>query len=225
MENNIDSAVRAEIVYYTDPLCCWSWAMRPHLQKCKEEFGEMLRVRLCMGGLLPSWQKYHDLHNNVSKPVQMGPIWMEASHLTGATINNRIWIEDPPRSSYLACMAVKCAGMQSENAEEEYFHALQKAVMVKGINISYETALINIAKELNAATPGLIDADLLKEDLNNGSGLEAFRKDLQEVLQRQIMRFPSLIFRRCGRAPVMLTGYRPYDILSQTITALIAQRN
>jgi putative protein-disulfide isomerase len=221
MENSFSSAA-AELIYYTDPLCCWSWAMHPHLAKCKKEFEGRMSVRLCMGGLLPSWQQYHDTVYNVSRPVQMGPVWMEAANLTGAKINNRIWIDDPPSSSYLSCIAVKCAGLQSAEAEAIYLHALQKAVMVDGINISFEKPLVLVAEKMNSEY-GLLNMAMFKDDLRNGRGLEAFRGDLNEVQINRIARFPTIILKSNVRGSLMIVGYRPYEVLVQTVERLLAR--
>src|SRR5215218_1622348 len=104
-----NTADRVQIVYYTDPLCCWSWAFEPQWRKLRYQFGDNLTWRYCMSGLLPGWNQFTDNLNAVSRPVQMGPIWMEAAHISGMPISNRIWITNPPTSSYLSCIAVKCA--------------------------------------------------------------------------------------------------------------------
>src|SRR4051812_2644561 len=101
------------ITYYTDPLCCWSWAFEPQWRRLLFEYGEQITFQLKMGGLIPAWNAYHDATNHVSRPIQMGPVWMHASQLSGMPMNTRIWMENPPASSYPACIAVCCAGLQS----------------------------------------------------------------------------------------------------------------
>src|SRR4051794_21017197 len=109
-----------EITYYTDPLCCWSWGFEPQWRKLLAEFSGKLKTRYCMGGLLPGWKNFHDAVNAVTKPVQMGPVWMHAAQVSGMPIQHNLWVKDPPASSYPACMAVKCAGLQSAEAEDMY---------------------------------------------------------------------------------------------------------
>src|SRR4051812_38967292 len=133
---NAGTADPVEIVYYTDPLCCWSWAMEPQWRKLRYQFRHHLKWRYCMGGLLPSWSHFTDGVNSVSRPAQMGPIWMEASHISGMPINNHIWINDPPASSYLSCIAVKCVALQAPELEDWYLRLLREAVMLHGKNIA-----------------------------------------------------------------------------------------
>src|SRR6478609_7542743 len=117
MEQEKEEAV-LQIVYYTDPLCCWSWAFEPQWRRLRYELGNQMRFRYCMGGLLADWEKYNDPMNAVSRPSQMGPLWFEAKYISGMPIREHIWHKDPPASSYPACIAVKCAALQSAAAEE-----------------------------------------------------------------------------------------------------------
>src|SRR5437764_14406622 len=109
----------------------------------------MIRWRYCMGGLLPGWKNFYAPGNSVSRRAQMGPVWMEAGHMSGMPIDTGIWMKDPPVSSYLACIAVKCAGLQSKEAEERYLRCLREALLVYGRNISFASTLTEIARELN----------------------------------------------------------------------------
>src|SRR5690606_30883830 len=45
------------IVCYTDPLCCWSWGLQPHLQRLMGEFPK-ISIEYCMGGLIPDWTTF-----------------------------------------------------------------------------------------------------------------------------------------------------------------------
>ena len=45
---------------------------------------------------------------------------MQTRHVSGMPIDDRIWLEDPPSSSYLACLAVKAA-------EVSLFHGTDSA--------------------------------------------------------------------------------------------------
>ena len=134
-------ADRVEITYYTDPLCCWSWGFEPQWRRLQYEFTGKLTWHYCMGGLLPSWENYNDDMNSISRPIQMGPVWMHASQLSGMPMNTRIWMEDPPASSYPACIAVKCAEMQSSAAGERYLRLLREALMINGKNIAKQCVL------------------------------------------------------------------------------------
>jgi predicted DsbA family dithiol-disulfide isomerase len=220
LSNNIykpGKAERVEVTFYTDPLCCWSWAIRPQWEQLLEELDGSISATYKMAGLLPSWHHFNDPVNSISKPIQMGPEWMHAKVVSGAQINNQIWITDPPASSFPACIAVKCAGLQSKAAEDRYLYLLQKAVMVDGLNIARTSVLLDVA----AAMPDAFDLSLFKQDLLGERGKEAFRQDMQECKYLNIVRLPTLIFRRAGSPSLLLSGYQSYRSLKKTYGTLV----
>src|ERR1700754_1212842 len=122
-----------EVTFYTDPLCCWSWAMLPQWQRFQTEVDLLpSQVKYKMGGLLPSWDHFDDGVNSIRKPIQMGPEWLHAKTLSGQPIVDTIWITDPPASSFPACIAVKCVELQSPILAVRYLQSLQQAIMVRG---------------------------------------------------------------------------------------------
>ena len=201
-------ADQVAITYDTDPLCCWSWALEPQWRRFRFEYQDNVSWRYCMGGLIPGWNNFADPVHAVSRPAQMGPLWMEASHLSGMPIENRIWAIDPPASSYPSCIAVKCAEEQSLVAGEAYLRLLREALMIRGKSISSRNILIELAEELST----VLNVQKFKTDLDSDIGLEKFRTDLDEVRTKNIRRFPALVFRRPGYEPLLLQGYRPYAI-------------
>jgi putative protein-disulfide isomerase len=214
LEKQGDSTI--SIVYYTDPLCCWSWALDKQLAHLEKEWPGDITWRYCMGGLLPGWNQYADHQNSIMRPAQMGPMWMQAGEMLELTLAHRIWVEDPPASSYPACIAVKCAEIQSAMAGRHYLHFVRKAVMEHGLNISRREALIVVA-ECVAGITNQFSVARFVQDLESDAGTEAFRKDLQETKYRNINRFPSLVIQRPGTRGVIVTGYRPAEVLLHII--------
>jgi putative protein-disulfide isomerase len=211
------NADRVEITFYTDPLCCWSWAFEPQWRRLQYEFAGQISWRYCMGGLLPGWNNFNDPTNNVSRPIQMGPVWMHAAQISGMQMNTRIWMEDPPASSYPACIAVKCAMLQSGEAGEVYLRLLREAIMLHGKNIAKQQVLNEIAEALSASQPALFSIEPFYAALQQENGLEAFRRDINEVQTRNINRFPTLILRAPNQQAIMMTGYRPYTALLEAL--------
>lgn len=209
-------SAQLEVVYYTDPLCCWSWAFEPAWQQLLQEYQGRISWRYCMGGLLSEWGAYHDTLNAVSKPIQMGPVWMQASQVSGQPMSDRIWFIDPPASSYPACLAVKCAGIQSEQAAHLCLYALRSAIMKDGKNIAKKTVLLETATILSNEHPGILDIQRFEADLGSEAAMQLLKQDLQEVSFRNINRLPTLAVKQ-GDHRVVITGYRPYEALQQVI--------
>ncbi len=218
MHNKKTQADLVEITFYTDPLCCWSWGFEPQWRRLQYEFYGTVICRYVMSGLLPAWQNFNDPLYSISRPMQMGPVWHEASLTSGMKIYDKIWVEDPPASSYPACIAVKCAELQSQTAGVQYLRMVREAVMLQGKNIARLDVLIAIAAEFAKTCPGLVDINKFTFDLTGSdNGIEAFRKDLNEVQSRNITRFPTLIMRPANKPSIMITGYRPYPVLLDAI--------
>ena len=213
-----------DIVYYTDPLCCWSWAFEPVWRRLRYEYSDEISYRYCMGGLLPGWKNYNDSVNSVTRPAQMGPVWMHAQQLSGMPIQPDIWMRDPPASSYPACMAVKCAGLQSADAGEVFLRCLREAIMIRSANITNKEVLLIIAEEVAAIIPAF-DPDRFRLDLAGDVALEAFRKDLLEVQHHNISRFPTLLVKNKNKQAILIAGYRPYNVLLQSLRKLSSLEN
>lgn len=215
--NNGNHTDQISITYYTDPLCCWSWAFEPEWQQLIQSLGARVRYRYVMAGLLPDWKHYHDELFSVTRPVQMGPVWMQAAHLSGRYIYDKIWFEDPPSSSYPACIAVKAAAMQSFAAGELYLQYTRQAVMAEGINIAKETELIHIAEKLAGKVKGIFNAARFKRDLYSDEARQAFKEDVQEVKYKGINRFPALLISQGNNKPLLFTGCKSSDLLREKI--------
>ena len=172
-----------------------------------------------MGGLLPDWNNYHDSVNSVSRPQQMGPVWMHAKQLSGMPLDYTIWMRDPPATSYPACVSVKCAMSQSPIAGEQYLRLLRENVMMHGKNIAKKEILIDIGRQLEDVNPDF-SCDRLIEDIGADSGLNSFKEDIGEVKTRNINRFPSLLIKNNRNKAILIDGYRPYEALLKALAQL-----
>jgi putative protein-disulfide isomerase len=207
--------VGMEVIFYTDPLCCWSWAMQSQWKQFQGELKGSFNLNYKMAGLLPSWNHFNDEINSIRKPVQMGPEWMHARAVSGAQINDRIWITDPPASSFPACIAVKCAALQSPEFGAGYLFLVQEAVMLKNMNISKTEVLLKLAEGFSRSRHNF-NLFKFREDLLGEAGREAFRKDLQECKYLGIVRLPTILFKSAGGYSVVLSGYQSYESLRET---------
>jgi len=210
----------SEVIYYTDPLCCWSWAMEPQWRKLQYEYKGLFTVKYKMAGLLPSWKHFCDATNSIQRPAQMGPEWMHAKHVSGMPCNERIWITDPPSSSYPACIAVKCAEAQSQELGSAFLRQLQEAVMVNGQNIAKTEILLTEAARFCLKFRQFNCFDF-RDDLLNGTAIDAFRQDLQESKYLGIQRFPTLVFKKNGRVLSTLSGYQGYEVLKKELLRIL----
>ncbi len=216
--NTTDSTgYRIMCTLYTDPVCCWSWAMESDLERLKESLGDQAQWTTKMGGLIPSWNNYHDESNSVTRPAQMGPVWMHAATVANRPINHLIWAKDPPASSFPACIAVKCAQLQSPDMGESMLHLLRVAMMQNGENIAKPVVISEIAEQLAATTPSF-DIERFISDYNGDAGAAALKADLHELQYHRINRFPSILIRSVEGKVILLQGFRTFADLQREVT-------
>lgn len=211
--NSFSNKDRVEVVFYTDPLCCWSWAILPEITKLQNQYPGFINLTYCMGGLIKDWNSFTDPLNNVCKPSQMGPVWMDVSLKTGLDINYSLWVENPPSSSYPACIAVKTAALQSAEAEVSYFKLITESALMQGKNISQPEVLVEVAEQLSDENPEVFDLQHFLQNYNNESSRDAFRHDLQKVKSNNIGRFPTITM-AFNNKKLLLTGYHIFDTLA-----------
>ncbi len=114
----------------TDPACVWSWAFEPVVWALMVEFGDDLEWTFVMGGLA---REYGDDagwgpeggHGGMARH------WLEAADETGMPTDPLAWAEEPLRSTYPACRAVKAAQLQGRAAGYRYLRALREGIVCR----------------------------------------------------------------------------------------------
>lgn len=126
-----------------------------------------------------------------------------------------------PASSYLACLAVKCAAYQSQQAGELYLGALREAALGYGRDIARPEVLVAVADELAAQVPGLaerlravFDGATRCQNLTAKAGAEALRKDRCQAGGLRLRQVPTLVLRRSQQPDqVVVLSDQPYEAL------------
>lgn len=214
MDNDELQVDRIKIEYFTDPLCSWSWAFEPHWRKFINEHKHLVNWKYRMGGMIKDWKSYNDPFNDVSRPAQMGPLWLQVKHATGIEINPQIWIEDPPVSSIPSCMAVKCAEMQSAAAGDLMLTLLRKAVMVEGRNIAKTETIFELAQQAGNKYK-LLDYTTFISNWGSKALKTLIKEDFQKAKLMDIGRFPTITIQSGDGTGIILVGYRPYSVLME----------
>ncbi len=205
------------IEYFTDPLCCWSWAMEPQMRKLRFLLKGRLALTYVMGGLLKDWDHFSDKLNDIHRPSQFGPLWMEAKHISGQPIVDHIWLKNPVKSSYPACMAVKAAEAQSKVAGEAMLRELREGVMMHQKDIGETEVLMEIATDLE--NKNILELERFRKCFFSPEAAQLFQEDINQMKIKEITRFPSLLITYSGRT-LQITGYRPFSALKETFKLL-----
>lgn len=218
---NNEEVDRIEIEYFTDPLCCWSWAFEPHWRKFVNENQQLIKWRYRMGGMIQDWKNYSDPLNDVTRPAQMAPLWMQVKYTTQSEIDPDIWLFDPPQSSFPACLAVKCAERQSVAAADILLLAMRKAVMTQKKNIARKEVILNLALEIEKNFH-ILDFSKFESDFEHNRGVNMLKTDLQVAKLGDIGRFPTITMRKSKTEKgIIVVGYRPYHVLQEAFKQLI----
>ena len=202
-----------KVDYFTDPLCCWSWALEPQLRKLRFLLKDRLHLNYVMGGLLREWKNFNDQMNDIARPAQLGPLWMQARNMSGQPIEENIWISNPVDTSYLACMAVKAAALQSKVAEEAMLRKLREAVMMHQRNIGELEVVLAVAEDLDQKQ--ILKKDTFRDDLFSEKVSKSFKEDLNRTKAGSVTRFPTFLINYKEKT-YQITGYRPFKELKKT---------
>lgn len=151
-------------LYYTDPLCPWSWAFEPSFRRLQWDFNGELEYDFVMSGM----------RRELEDPEQIALQALEASAQSGMPVDARIWLTDPPTSSHAACIAVRSAAEQGMAGR--CLRRLREGVFCRRRKLDGADALIEEARTING-----LDIDRFRIDLRSHATLEAFGADLERA--------------------------------------------
>jgi putative protein-disulfide isomerase len=227
-----------ELRYQTDPACSWSWGSEPKLRKLAWEFEGELEVTYVMGGLARQYgSDYRDAQARIGQGADcfsdLMAHWLDVAAETGMPFDPRIWTENPIRSTYPACMAVKAAAEQGAEAAGRYLRRLREGLMAQRRRLDHADAL------LAEAGPAGLDVGRFRVDLESNAITELFGADLEEVRDvpqgardadatsetegRERVSFPSLIFIGADGERHGVWGWSPYEQYREAALAAGAQ--
>jgi Thioredoxin len=128
------------------------------------EFGDSLSWSWVMVGLsreIPADTRGTALH------------WLGVADASGMPLDPLLWKEAPIRSTYPACMAVKAAAEQGEDAATRYLRGLREGLMCLRRKLDTTEALVEAARE------AALDVQRFRVDLGSHAIVEAFGADLE----------------------------------------------
>jgi predicted DsbA family dithiol-disulfide isomerase len=157
--------------YYTDPACPGSWAAEPQRHALLVEFGNDLPFTYVMGGLARDYEGSHGAQ--VAR-------WLELAAASRMPFDPRLWTEDPIRTSYPACMAVKAAQEQGPEAAERFLRAARERLMWGRRRLDSAEPLAEVARDAG------LDLARFRLDLDSNAIVEAFGSDLEETRSRGV---------------------------------------
>jgi putative protein-disulfide isomerase len=153
---------RLRVRYYTDPACPWSWALEPAFRRLLVEFGDELAIEYVIGGM---GEEFED-------PSHFAFQVLQAGEQSGMPVDARPWLEDPPRNSQPAGMAVKAAAEQGDPGP--YLRRLREGFFCRGLKLENIDSLLAEARAV-----GSLDLERLRIGLASHGVLELLGRDLE----------------------------------------------
>jgi len=157
----------AEVIYYTDPGCPWSWAAEPALRRLESEFADHVAITYVLSGMA----------QEITDPAQVLLEALDAAAASGMPLDARAWggrEGRAPRSTYPACLAVKAAAEQG--LDGAFLRILLEGFWLRRSTLDSPATLLEAA----GAVPGL-DHARLAIDLRSSAIAEAFGADLERA--------------------------------------------
>jgi predicted DsbA family dithiol-disulfide isomerase len=201
----------ATLVQYTDPMCTWCWGSEPIVRRLRAAFGDQLRIRYVMGGLVEDFDEFYDAANDISTPGDVAPHWLEASEQHGMPVDTSVFESDPAHSTYPASVAFVAARQQDTDRAHRYLRLLREAYATQARNVNRRTEQVALAERVG------LDVDAFTAALDDGSAREAFEADLDRTREAGVPAFPTYdVLGPAGER--RLTGFKGFDALADALT-------
>ncbi|KAF5061845.1 DsbA family protein [Proteiniclasticum sp. QWL-01] len=206
-----ESSKAIQMIYVTDPLCCYCWQAEPALRKFTALYGQHFDSHILMGGLLESWDGFSDEGNDIRQPKDVGIHWREAAAQFGMPIDGTLWDKDPVRSSYPASILFKLVQQISDTSSRRFLRSIREEVMVKNRNISRDDVLANVL-DLNDR-----NGRKMVEDMKTTEARALLNQDLTLSRQLGATSFPTVIFLKEGTEGIRVAGLQDFETYEQAL--------
>lgn len=211
-------SVTIDVDYYTDPMCSWSWAFQPVMDRIRRDYRDRVHLRYRMLPIYDDIDRHTDPAQGVWGSVKdLANHWQEVAQQTGAWIDPAIWLEDPPGTCWTACRAYHAAARQSEVIGERLLLMIREAFLTRRMNVARLDRLSELAEEA-AGRIGL-DPERLARDVKADWSRDAVEEDRRKASQEGIHERPSLVFEGGHRLV-----FGPYRLFAGVIDVLLEEK-
>ncbi len=196
---------KVKLIYYTDPICSFCWAIEPQFRKFKLDYGHYLEIEYRMGGLLKDWKEFKDSNNGITCPMDVAEYWEEVAKYSDMSIDGDVWINTPLNSSYPASIAYKALLNQNEKVALKYLRIVREMLFLENKDIS------DMKYILEAVSKSSADINKFITDFKKPLSEKQFLSDIQMGKDMGIKGFPTFIFINKQGLGFKLFGASEYD--------------
>ena len=204
---------KPRLLYFTDPMCPWSYGFTPEISKLYGEYQEHIGLRLVMGGL-------HVNDNLIlTEPAkhEMARQWHRIQDITGRRFNFNFFNH---KHHYLyntepACRAMVTLRYMKGDVEFELFKALQENFFIEGEDLTQDDSLVDVLLKFD-----IEEDDFLSMFHSENMYLET-QDDFDFTSRVRVNVFPSLYLKANHSLTLISRGYKPYmDLMPRLEDAL-----
>jgi predicted DsbA family dithiol-disulfide isomerase len=214
--------VTVRIDHWSDPLCIWAYVGQSRLDRLLEAWGASVRVHyrvVPVFGSVP-W-RFTQGSWAAAGPEGRALATARTAARFGAPaeVDGRVWLDDPPASSWAPGAAIKAValmeaeGLAPDGAVAAYQVALRRALFEQHRNTARRDVFLDVAGQQ------ALDVDALTARLDDGRAVAALFEDHQERERLGLQGSPTYVFDD-GR--IALYGNVAEDVLHATVAALVA---
>ncbi len=214
------SHLQLEVLAFTDPVCTWCWGSEPLFRKLETWYGDQVKLRYVMGGLVQDIRAFYDSANGIGgdpeqSNLQIARHWLEASARHGMPVRIdgfRLFTAETV-STYPQNIAFKAAELTNPALAARYLRRMREASAAEARETGRREVLIELAGEIG------LDVGTFWGHLNDGSAESAFNQDLELTRRYGVRGFPTSVF-RYERKELKLGGYRDFAAIQAVIHTL-----
>lgn len=207
---------RVRVTEFTDPYCTWCWGAEPVRRRLLEVYRDQIEFRYVMGGLAEDFEQFVDPASDVASDEDIGPHWLAASQQHGMPVDVSLWREDPPESTYRACVAYQAASFQGRDLAHAFLRRMREAGAAEAANLEREVVLAGLAADAG------LDVERFRADHDGEAAWEAFRADQRCARQHGATAFPTFMVELDDERE-LLRGYRPFPTFEKLFTEATAE--
>jgi predicted DsbA family dithiol-disulfide isomerase len=206
--------------YWSDPLCIWAFVSEQRLQRLLTDKGSCLDVQhrvVVVFGSVP-WRFREGPWQQPGPAGRAEATRRIAERFGRDDVDGRVWLDDPPASSWSPGAAIKAA-FAAEQAQElapgtanRFQSALREAFFVDNRNIARHRVQLEVAEATG------LDTAALERCLEDGRALALLWEDQRLKEEQKIQGSPTYVFDG-GRA--QLYGNFAEGILRATVQELL----
>ncbi|MFI4936233.1 MAG: DsbA family protein [Caulobacterales bacterium] len=202
-------------VYFSDPMCSWCWGFSPVVEMLRRRYGEILPVRLVMGGLRPGPAP----PMTAQAKAQMVGYWNQVQEVTGQPFSDAILASDAfVYDTDPAARAVVLARRTGPGPALDYLARAHTAFYAEGRDVTDNGVLADIAGELG------FDRDAFLTALADDTLREETWRDYAIAQGAGVTGFPTLIMgpKSDGTFALVSRGYQSADDVVAVIDGWLA---